>query len=83
MLHTFLNYSKLLHCYFSSTGPDLQYYHNWLLHHGWLVCRVRGVTICIPICRACGNFSVCEDCSDEGGLCGNACDKPSLLFQFL
>ena len=54
---------------------------NCLPEHGWFRCPVGGVTKCIPIRRACDNFSDCEDRSDEGGLCGNACDKPSLLFS--
>ena len=45
---------------------------------------VQWGTKCIPICRACANLiSDCEDCIDEGGLCGNACDKPSLILQSL
>ena len=38
-----------------------------------------GVTKCIPIRRACDNFSDCEDHSDEGGLCGNAYNMLTLI----
>ena len=41
---------------------------------------VFGVTKCIPIRMACGNFSDSEDHNDDEGVCGNVYDKLSFFF---
>ena len=79
---TFIDHSKLLNTVISLLQVVMPNTTNCLPEHGWFRCPVGGVTKCNPIRRACDNLlSDCEDCIDEGGLCGNACDKPSLILQ--
>nr|QJE49263.1 vitellogenin receptor [Diaphanosoma celebensis] len=55
-------------------GPDAQYHHSCLPEHGWFNCSINGVNKCIPIKRACDNFTDCDDHSDEGDRCSmNVC----------